>query len=491
MRTRKDVWKLSAGDDTLEWYARGIAEMQNRLVTDSTSWRYQAAIHDYDPNDDPLAIPGETLPPQSEQDTFWARCQHGSWFFLPWHRGYLFYFEQILRQFITQAKGPSDWALPYWNYSDPSNPKARSLPPAFQAATFAGLTPNPLLVTQRANGANTGQPLGTPASAENSSCLKKPGFINSSAGGGTGFGGGRTGFSHNGSVPGECERVPHGTMHGAVGGPTGWMSAFNTAGLDPIFWLHHSNIDRLWEVWRRRDPNHTDPTVAAWLSAISFDFHDATGTPVSITASQVVDTTTPLLDYVYEDVSDPLPPPAPVAGMAATTVRSAMEIEKIPEMVGATDAKEGISLGGEPRSIQFALQAPSGPTARGFAPAAPKEVHLNLENITATRRPIESYLVYVNLPEGEKPDKHPELMAGLLPMFGIVEASRRTKSHAGDGVGYSFDITHIVSLLQERKAWNPATIRVTFVPHRGEAERAIAPAATLPIKVGRVSVYVA
>jgi tyrosinase len=104
VRIRRDVWKLPSTDDTLTWYARSVAKIQSRLITDPTSWRYQAAIHDYRPTDDPLARPGETLPSQAEQLKFWFRCQHGSWFFLPWHRGYLFYFEQILLQVIQQLK---------------------------------------------------------------------------------------------------------------------------------------------------------------------------------------------------------------------------------------------------------------------------------------------------------------------------------------------------------------------------------------------------
>ena len=32
-----------------------------------------------------------------------------------------------------------------------------------------------------------------------------------------------------------------------------------TAALDPIFWLHHANIDRLWEWWRTKDVAPDDP----------------------------------------------------------------------------------------------------------------------------------------------------------------------------------------------------------------------------------------
>ena len=38
------------------------------------------------------------------------------------------------------------------------------------------------------------------------------------------------------------------------------MGSFYTAGLDPLFWLHHANIDRLWEVWLSLDSGHVNPS---------------------------------------------------------------------------------------------------------------------------------------------------------------------------------------------------------------------------------------
>ena len=67
-RIRRDVWTLQTEHTTdawppmLLWYARAIARMQSRPVTDPRSWRYQAAIHDYDRPSDPLANDGEQLP---------------------------------------------------------------------------------------------------------------------------------------------------------------------------------------------------------------------------------------------------------------------------------------------------------------------------------------------------------------------------------------------------------------------------------------------
>ena len=84
------------------------------------------------------------------------------------------------------------------------------------------------------------------------------------------FGGGeRADLSFDGGERGLLENVPHGAVHTLVGNDfdefgqlldAGWMGSFFTAGLDPIFWCHHANIDRLWEVWLagRRRPREPD-----------------------------------------------------------------------------------------------------------------------------------------------------------------------------------------------------------------------------------------
>ena len=131
---RKDAWKLSAistWEPTLLWYAKAVGEMSSRPATDPSSWRFQGGVHGYNKNADPFATTG-ALPKQSVQKKFWNKCQHGTWFFLPWHRMYLGFFEQIVRAAVVKLGGPADWTLPYWNYSDISNANARILPPAFR-----------------------------------------------------------------------------------------------------------------------------------------------------------------------------------------------------------------------------------------------------------------------------------------------------------------------------------------------------------------------
>src|SRR6185295_18443643 len=269
-------------------------------------------------------------------------------------------------------------------------------------------------------------------------CLKEESFISEPPGGDPGFGGRRTEFNHSGGSMGDIERTPHGSMHMAVGGDFGWMGAFDTAPLDPLFWLHHCNIDRLWTVWLRRDPLHKNPTEAPWLTTVPFEFHDGTGAEVSMTSSQVVDTTVAPLQYDYEDVSDPFgPPPSPVAEMGEVF----MPDRPVPEMVGATE--QPITLTDQAETASVPVNAPTGP-ALGAAEAAeaPKRVYLNIENITSTAR-ASGYEVYLNVPPGDEPASHRELYAGLLPMFGVAEATEASAESPGSGLHYTLEITDI------------------------------------------------
>src|SRR6185503_12706490 len=88
-------------------------------------------------------------PKLAVQRRFWNQCQHQSWYFVPWHRGYLAAFEAIVLDAIVNAGDPADWALPYWNYSDANRPNARTLPEAFELAKMPDGSDNPLRVDRR------------------------------------------------------------------------------------------------------------------------------------------------------------------------------------------------------------------------------------------------------------------------------------------------------------------------------------------------------
>ena len=241
------------------------------------------------------------LPSNAEQKKYWNQCQHGSWFFLSWHRMYLHFFESIVGAEVVKLGGPSDWGLPYWNYSDAKDLNARLLPPAFRSATKADGSPNALFVATRTADCNAGRQFADAADVAIAGPLREPAF--QSLDFGTGFGGPQTSFMHSGGLVGSVELTPHGSMHMAVGG---WMQQFFTAALDPIFWLHHANIDRLWQVWLDRDASHVNPTASKWLTSVKFNFRDETGKAVKMSSKQVLNTKAAPLSYAYEETSDPL-----------------------------------------------------------------------------------------------------------------------------------------------------------------------------------------
>ena len=490
---RKDAWNLSKvstwdpNDQTLLWYAKAVGELSTRPATDPTSWRFQGAIHDYQTSFDPFVGLGP-VPTQAIQDRFWGQCQHGSWYFLPWHRMYLGFFEQIVRAAVVHLGGPATWTLPYWNYSDKAS--ARSIPPAFRERHLPDGSPNPLFVIRgisipRKSGINTGTPLSVQA-VDTSVCLGETVFEADSTNGDPGFGGPQTLAEHGGADNGALENIPHGPVHVGVGGlnPRGWMSDFRTAALDPIFWLHHANIDRLWSVWNRSDPSHTDPPEDAWKTDIAFEFNDSGGNIVSMTPSEVIDTAASRFSYDYDD--------APVAESAA--IRSlVVKPRPIPEMVGAST--QPLTLTGGIHTTTVAVAAPSGPAAKpsiGFAETAqpaPK-TFLNIENVSA-EKPGSSYLVYVNLPANADPSSYQDHYAGMISMFGVAEASVASNRRPGTGLHYKFNITGLIEKLKARNAWNEKELKVSFVAESaaegGMQESAMAPHP--PIQVGRVSLY--
>jgi tyrosinase len=157
----------------------------------------------------------DRMPSNADRNTYWNQCQHGSWYFLPWHRGYLIAFEAIVRDAVVKLNGPADWALPYWNYFKPNQDP---LPPAFASADWPdGNGDNPLFVEQRYGPGNDGDVF-VPVDQINLNALADPDFTGVANGGSPGFGGVDTGFAHGGQVHGGIETQPHDWVHGLVGG---------------------------------------------------------------------------------------------------------------------------------------------------------------------------------------------------------------------------------------------------------------------------------
>jgi tyrosinase len=478
VRVRQDIWDLADESDpwrdpTILAYAKGVGAMQDLADTDPghpANWINQAAIHEH---------PGQSIRGRLED-----QCQHACWFFLPWHRMYLFRFEQIVRSHLDPGVA-ADWALPYWNYSD--DPARRVLPPAFRERTLPDGTDNPLFTTLRQSvpvDINGGDPM-PGAAVSLTAAMREPLFTRSVFGAPPGFGGGRTNplFHHSARGPfGPLEATPHGAVHNQVGGPGGLMTRFDTAALDPIFWLHHANIDRLWEEWLRGTPPHSNPADSAWLT-MSFALVDETGAPVKLQVSDVLEIETQLL-YTYSGL------PSPAARVVEPEEPALMADEPPAEMVGASD--EPVLLeGAGAATTSLAVSPASRPDLMAVgAEEQQPNVYLNVEDVEGEANPGLLYGVYVNLPEDERPDPDSPHFVGVLPFFGIEStAPEDADEEAPHRLRYVFDITDTVAELVARGRWTPDQLHVTFAPVGVEPETSLEKAPP-PVQIGRVSLFV-
>jgi tyrosinase len=476
---RRDIWNL---EEEQPWhpvtlaYARAVGQMQTRPPSDPTSWTYQAQVH---------GMPGFQQP-----DDFRGQCQHNSWFFLPWHRLYLYWFERIVRSCVDTDPEADDetrhtWALPYWNYS-PGGTRA-TLPASFREETMPDGSPNPLFVAERNQFINDGEELDERAVRIREALL--PGIFDVDRPDG-GFGGAATGWNHldqdANAWPGSLEQTPHGDVHVEVGGP---MAGFDTAGFDPVFWLHHANIDRLWASWNE-ELGQPNPDAGSSWGTTAFGFHDEKGGEVPGTAAEVLDTVTGL-GYRYEDITVP--------DTARRRRRGGMEPPREPaeapaELVGATE--EAVRLAGGNADVTFRIGRPSGPAGRRGA-GEPERVILAVEGIAALESgttPDVTYAVYVNLPEDVPDDEAEDFYAGNVNFFGIAEATAEDSDAPPHELRRSFDITELVEGLRADNRWDPDAFTVSFRPlGRGRGRRR-GPAgeerATAPVRVGRVGLYV-
>ena len=198
-------------------------------------------------------------------------CAHRNQHFLPWHRLYLHYFEEAIRA----VTGEEEFALPYWNYN---NESTSSIPEQFR-------DPDSPLYHDRSSSLNDGsQSLQSRGDAnyDESSSLYLDSFFYSN-------------FNRG------IEFAPHDMVHVEVGkadkvdSPGFDMLDPAVAARDPVFWVHHNNIDRLWSKY---GSFYLDAdTLEGWGPPKGYRFTNADGTPTG----DLLDQPEELMDLIFPD----------------------------------------------------------------------------------------------------------------------------------------------------------------------------------------------
>jgi hypothetical protein len=71
--------------------------------------------------------------------------------------------------------------------------------------------------------------------------------------------------------------TPHNTLHDVIGGDNGNMSDISISAFDPIFWLHHCNMDRHFYTWLYENTNHFNTSI--YPNKISETVYNSTQAP--------------------------------------------------------------------------------------------------------------------------------------------------------------------------------------------------------------------
>lgn len=310
------------GQTMLRYYQTAIAAMLALPASDPRNWYRVAFTHFLD-------------------------CPHGNWWLFPWHRGFTGWVEQIVRQF----SGYPEFAFPYWDWTaspqvppamatgllNPANPAFIASIPAFAAKfkgslTQAGYWRNPqqnaqlqirdlaseaVIWSQIENASDPNYPVFFPAvgypNVRNPNpvldCVAGPAVappVIASAMASQDY----ATFSSP-PAPNHSKMVgfallegsPHNKVHNNTGGIVyserggqcdlanpanigGIMQAFLSPA-DPLFFLHHSNIDRLWTAWAQKQQAAGRPTLPQgalfrnWATEPFLFFCNAAGQSVS------------------------------------------------------------------------------------------------------------------------------------------------------------------------------------------------------------------
>jgi tyrosinase len=226
-------------------------------------------------------------PDKDLANEMWSTCQAHDrnplkeQFFLPWHRMYVFYFERIIRA----VSGEKTFTLPYWDYSTSDPTKHGIIPKEFRLASdptfkflFRDNRNRPSLGPQIPN-VNGGQAIDTFAPGALATTALKQGS-----------------YLPQGALPGFNQALDsglHGNVHGLTGDTTN-MGSVPWAARDPVFWMHHCNIDRLWASWNKNGGRNPG---GSWLTQ-TFVFADENGRRVVGTVNDFKDIAA--LNYTYD-----------------------------------------------------------------------------------------------------------------------------------------------------------------------------------------------
>jgi tyrosinase len=408
LRMRENVAGMTSNHPTLAAYRTAVSEMKNLPDSDRRSWTRQAQIHN-------------------------NNCPHQNWFFLPWHRAYVLEFEDICRE----LSGKADFALPYWNWT-----RTRSIPAPFWNGTLQD--------PSREIGPNaeiSGQFVGRRVIDR---CLRQNDFELFASFRPRGQSSTDPSWQRVVGAEALLEATPHDNVHMWIGGN---MATFMSP-LDPIFWLHHCNIDRLWAEWNARGHGNTSSTL--WRNFTMRPFNRLARDLQNITQ----------LGYTYSGLAQTQV--AEASNLPPLLERAQESFELMEPQVASLGQETSFSVETPESPIPFAAEGASvadvaedgGPKVlaivRGVEPPEDKRVSVN---------------VFLNCPylTPETPVSDPHYV-GNFTFFGVHEHEDGAEHDHDMTKSFAFDLTEPVDRLRalEPDLESRLTVQLMPVPLEGK-----------------------
>jgi polyphenol oxidase len=398
---RKSVWDLSSTEVTrLQTAYQALRNLTTSNPNDPRGWMQQGNVHcfncsgGYDPSNIEI---------------------HGSWWFLPWHRCYLYVHERILGSLINDTT----FRLAYWDWD--TYPKHASVPPPFMASgslldIYRGAKATDIIPSSITGPAHMKIVMGTQGTKAFMGGPSNSGAMENNPHGPVHIWTGETSPSQS-PIPPGCfyPNTPGGppvdqSQDGCLD-----MGVLATAAQDPVFFAHHSNIDRLWDVWLNTPGVQGNWTTTTWLNH-KFNFYDENGDWVYITVADVLKQQEQNnLRYSYQ------PPQTAAPLMLAQAPVQKAQVKILKPVIVAARAT-GTAVGTKPHVKSIALPKEHRQNLKALAAGGARRYLLHIDGIRVPANESALLDVFVGEPNATRDT---EIGPSFVGTFSVVVSGTR------------------------------------------------------------------